>query len=47
MGDLSRLLADWRDDHARLQSELGRYDSTPNGADPNDPGYSAVLLWKS
>jgi putative salt-induced outer membrane protein YdiY len=27
-------------------SVLDRYDSTPNGAKPNDLDYSAVLLWK-
>ncbi len=27
-------------------SVLDRYDSTPNGVDPNDLDYSAMLLWK-
>ncbi|OHB71430.1 MAG: hypothetical protein A2V70_01735 [Planctomycetes bacterium RBG_13_63_9] len=27
-------------------SVLERFDSTPNGAEPNDLDYSAVLLWK-
>lgn len=43
--------ADWEvtlDEEANLRLKLGvidRYDSTPNGAEPNDVDYSAVLLW--
>lgn len=36
------------DEEAHLSLKLGlidRYDSTPNGARPNDLDYSAVLLW--
>jgi len=43
--------ADWQiilDQEAHLSLKLGvsdRYDSTPNGANPNDLDYSALLLW--
>ncbi len=44
--------ADWEillDEAPKLSlklSALNNYDSTPNGAEPNDLDYTAVLLWK-